>query len=131
MDTDPAEQAERGLRRYIHAIARALNVETTATLSEWSPPASGYIALAERLPTFPSRDVALVWDEVHGWAATVETYTGAEFVVLGYLLGDVLPAPQTVVSFARGMLTDHQPLHPDTPPTHSTTDLPARLAAYA
>ncbi|MGV9301451.1 DUF6292 family protein, partial [Amycolatopsis sp. NPDC003676] len=30
-----------------------------------------YVALDGHLPAYPGRDVALLWDEIHGWAAAV------------------------------------------------------------
>ncbi|WP_436498155.1 DUF6292 family protein [Actinokineospora sp. HUAS TT18] len=71
----------------------------------------------------PSRDFALVWDEVHGWAATVETDSGEDLIVLAYLLGDVLPKPAEVVEFARDMLAGRYPRHPV-----GTTHPPGRRA---
>ena len=41
--------------------------------------------------------MALVWDEVHGWAAAIEDRDGP--TVLAYLGGAVLPEPRAVVRF--------------------------------
>lgn len=106
------EHVERGLRCYVETVARGLGVEAAASVCEWSPPANAYIALTERLPSFSARDFALIWDEIHGWAATVETGSGEDLVVLAYLLGDVLPAPAEVIEFARDMLAGRYPRHP-------------------
>ncbi|MGH3857998.1 DUF6292 family protein [Actinokineospora sp.] len=112
MDIYQGEHAELGLRRYVEAIARGLGVEAAASVCEMSPPANAYIALTDRVPGFPARDFALTWDEIHGWAATVETGSGEDLIALAYLLGDVLPAPADVVEFARDILGGRYPRHP-------------------
>jgi hypothetical protein len=62
-------------------------------------PAAAYIALDWRLSRFQGHDLALVWDEVHGWAAAVEDATGEASTVLAYLGREVLPDPRAVVRF--------------------------------
>jgi hypothetical protein len=88
---------ERGLRGYLAAVARAVGVGLESCTLDAGTPAAAYIALDWRLARFPGNDLALVWDEAHGWAAAIEDRDGA--TVLAYLGGSVLPEPRAVVRF--------------------------------
>ena len=90
---------ERRLRRYLGAVARAVGVGLESCTLDAGTPAAAYIALDWRLGRFPGHDLALVWDEVHGWAAAIEDATGEAATVLAHLGGDVLPEPRAVVRF--------------------------------
>nr|WP_051116592.1 DUF6292 family protein [Amycolatopsis nigrescens] len=112
----------RGLRGYLAAVATAAGVgmeSCTVDFGGTGAPMSAYIALDHRLPRFPDRDLALVWDERHGWALAVETHSGEDLIVLTYLdNGDVLPEPAEVASFlAAARANDPAPGRPD-PPGH-------------
>jgi hypothetical protein len=87
---------ERRLRGYVGAVARAVGVGLESCTLDAGTPAAAYIALDWRLSRFPGHDLALVWDEVHGWAAAIEDGTTT---VLAYLGGEVLPEPRAVVRF--------------------------------
>ncbi|MEA5367031.1 DUF6292 family protein [Amycolatopsis sp., V23-08] len=89
---------ERRLRGYLGAVARAVGVGPESCTIDLDTPVSAYVALDWRLGRFPGHDLALVWDEAHGWAAALED-TGREAVVLAYLGGEVLPEPRAVVRF--------------------------------
>jgi len=54
------------------------------------PPVEAYLALDHRLSSHPDRDVALLWDEEHGWALGIETHGGADVTVLSYVGEHVL-----------------------------------------
>ncbi|MDT7800482.1 MAG: hypothetical protein QOI78_3915, partial [Actinomycetota bacterium] len=70
-------------------------------------PVSAYVALDEHLPGYPGRDVALLWDEVHGWAAAIETHSGEDLVVVRYLGGPTItPAPEQVARFVTALRED-------------------------
>ncbi|VVJ18905.1 Uncharacterised protein [Amycolatopsis camponoti] len=88
---------ERGLRGYIAAVARAVGVGLESCTLDAGTPAAAYIALDWRLNRFPGHDLALVWDEVHGWAAAIEDRDGP--TVLTHLGGAVLPEPRAVGRF--------------------------------
>jgi hypothetical protein len=90
---------ERRLRGYLGAVARAVGVGLESCTLDAGTPAAAYIALDWRLARFPGHDLALVWDEVHGWAAAIEDVTGEAATVLCYLGGEVLPEPRAVVRF--------------------------------
>ncbi|MEU5258915.1 DUF6292 family protein [Amycolatopsis sp. NPDC021455] len=95
---------ERRLRGYVGAVARAVGVGLESCTLDVGTPAAAYIALDWRLTRFPEHDLALVWDEVHGWAAAIEDATGA--TVLAYLGGDVFPDPRAVVRFLAAVRAD-------------------------
>jgi hypothetical protein len=97
---------ERGLREYLAAVARAVGVGLESCTLDAGTPAAAYIALDWRLSRFPEHDLALVWDEVHGWAAAVEDASGDAATVLAYLGGEVLPEPRAVVRFLAAVRAD-------------------------
>ncbi|WP_410565608.1 DUF6292 family protein [Amycolatopsis sp. cmx-4-61] len=95
---------ERRLRSYVGAVARAVGVGLESCTLDTGTPAAAYIALDWRLSRFPGHDLALVWDEVHGWAAAIEDATGA--TVLTYRGGEVFPEPRAVVRFLAAVRAD-------------------------
>ena len=95
---------ERRLRGYVGAVARAVGVGLESCTLDAGTPAAAYIALDWRLSRFPGHDLALVWDEVHGWAAAIEDATGA--TVLTYLGGEAAPEPRAVVRFLAAVRAD-------------------------
>ncbi|MEV6824639.1 DUF6292 family protein [Amycolatopsis sp. NPDC051102] len=95
---------ERRLRGYLGAVARAVGVGLESCTLDTGTPAAAYIALDWRLSRFPGHDLALVWDEVHGWAAAIEDAAGA--TVLTYLGGEILPEPRSVVRFLAAVRAD-------------------------
>src|ERR1700743_3781772 len=95
-----ADETVAGLRDYVALVAAALGVGLESCAIEPYPPASAYIALDARLARFPHRDLALLWDERHGWSAGVETHSGEDLIVVAYRSGDLLPPPAAVRTFA-------------------------------
>ncbi len=90
---------ERRFRAYLAAVAQAVGVGIESCSIDVGTPAGAYIALDRRLPHYPGHDLALVWDERHGWALAVEDPCDG-VNVLGYLGGhEVVPAPAAVVRF--------------------------------
>jgi hypothetical protein len=131
VDLEFDSPAARGLREYVRLVAAALGLRGQSWLVQLEPPANVYIALDDRLPRHPSRDVALIWDEERGWALELEPGRDEELCVLGYLGDDVLPAPDAVASAVRQSFVEV----PNRPPVFRAAadddDLPARLTAYA
>jgi hypothetical protein len=83
----------------------------------------------------PDRDLALLWDERHGWSAAMETHSGEDLIVLAYLNGeDVLPEPCEVARFLAALrANDHSVGRPDPPRLRAAGHhdaLTARLLAY-
>jgi hypothetical protein len=90
----------RALRGYLDAVAGKLGVGLESCTFDGDLPVSGYLALDRRLPEFPDRDLAMVWDEVHGWAVAIETHSGEDLIVVSYLDTDtVTPPPGLVARF--------------------------------
>ncbi|MBE1494578.1 hypothetical protein H4696_001678 [Amycolatopsis lexingtonensis] len=90
---------ERRLRGYVEAVAKAVGVGLESCAFDAGTPAAAYIALDWRLGRFPDHDLALVWDERHGWAAAIEGAAGNPSTVLAHLGGEVVPEPRAVVRF--------------------------------
>jgi Family of unknown function (DUF6292) len=134
MELDPRSRSARGLRRYVGLVTEALGYTGHAFHAQIESPAGAYIPLDERMPAFPDRDVALLWDERHGWCGAIETASGDDLIVVSYLGADVLPAPRVVARFAAELVAGSGPGQA-APPAFRTLDapddLPARLADYA
>jgi hypothetical protein len=115
--------AVRVLSRYVHRVAEGLGVGPESTWCELADKPSAYVALEQR---HGRQDVALVWDERHGWAAVVETHSGEDMLVLAYFGPDPVPAPADVVAFTKRVLAGEAAGQLD-PPECATGDLVARL----
>jgi len=90
----------RGLRAYLARVARAVGVGFESCSLDLTLPASGYVALDREITGRPGHDLALIWDEVHGWSAVAEPADGEAPEVLAYLGGaEVLPPPHEVARF--------------------------------
>jgi hypothetical protein len=125
----------RGLSYYLAATAAELGIGLESSTIDPGSPASAYLALDGELARFPGRELALLWDERYGWAATVETHSGEDLIVLTYLGGDLLPAPAAVARFVAAVRAgDHSVGRPDLPPAptpEALADLSTRLYAYS
>jgi hypothetical protein len=103
------------LRAYLADVTTALGVGLESCTIDHDTPVSAYVALDERLPGYPGHDVALLWDEVHGWSAAIETPEDG-LTVLRHLGGPVIdPPPQHVARFVAALREDDH-LHPVPPP---------------
>ncbi|WP_370964378.1 DUF6292 family protein [Amycolatopsis sp. cg9] len=92
---------------HLAEVTAALGIGPESCTVDHDSPVSAYVALDERLPGYPGRDVALLWDEVHGWAAAVETHSGEDLIVLRYLGGPtIVPPPGDVARFVRALHED-------------------------
>ncbi|WP_340684102.1 DUF6292 family protein [Amycolatopsis coloradensis] len=124
----------RGLRRYVGAVAQALDLDWSGWWVRLDPPVNAYVAIESRLPRFPTRDVALLWDEEHGWSVAVESLCGEELVVLSYAGKNILPPSCAVARFLTCMFRGQYPGQ-FTPPAFrragAIDDMPERLARYA
>lgn len=88
------------LRAYLAGVGRELGVGLESCTIDHDTPVSAYLALDIRLPQYPGRDVALLWDERHGWAAAVETHSGEDLLRYSHLGGNtVFPPPRVVADF--------------------------------
>jgi hypothetical protein len=87
------------LPAYLAAVSAAVGVGVESCTADFGNPASAYIALDTRLPRHPGRDVALLWDERHGWSAALENDSGQDLLVVAYLGGELVPRPQRLARF--------------------------------
>ncbi len=102
---DRDHRLRSGLTGYLAAVSAAVGVGEEPCTVDLDAPASAYIALDLRLPRHPGRDTALLWDERHGWAFAVETRSGEDLLVLGYLGVELVPAPARVRGFVAAVRT--------------------------
>jgi Family of unknown function (DUF6292) len=134
MELEPRSQTSRALHRYTGLVCEALGQTGDAFWVHTESPATGYIPLDARVPAFPNRDLALLWDERHGWSAAIETASGEDLIVLSYLGGDILPPPRVVAMFADDLVAGNGPGQAEPPAfreADDTDDLVDRLAQYA
>ncbi|AXB43775.1 DUF6292 family protein [Amycolatopsis albispora] len=95
----------RALRAYTAAVGSACGAGPESCTVDTGTPASAYIALDGRLRRYPDRDVALVWDERHGWALAVETHSAEDLLIVCYLGHKLLARPAEVARFAAKALS--------------------------
>jgi hypothetical protein len=134
MELDQRTRSMRGLRRYVGLVTEALGYRERAFHTQTEPPVTGYIPLDGRIPAFPDRDVALLWDERHGWCGAIETASGEDLIVVTYLGTDVLPPPRVVARFAADLIDGKGPGQAEPPEfrgVDADDDLADRLAGYA
>ena len=89
--------ALRALQHYVHRIADGLGVGPESAWCEMADKPNAYVALEHHRGR---ADLALVWDQRHGWAVVVEAHSGEDTPVLAYFGPDPLPVPADVVAFA-------------------------------
>lgn len=88
---------EAALGRYVRAVAVEWRIGPEFCVVDAEEPAWGYIALAWRLPRYPGRDLALLWDERTGWSVAIETNSGEDLILVTGLGDDsVVPSPARV-----------------------------------
>lgn len=102
---------------YLAEVTAALGVGLESCTVDHDSPVSAYVALDGRLPRHPGRDVALLWDEIHGWAAAIETHSGEDLIVLRYLGGHTpVPPPDRVARFVTALRENDDRVGRLTPP---------------
>lgn len=121
---------ERGLRAYVERVAETLGQGPACALCEVADAACAYVALDQRLPSWPERDVALIWEQRHGWAVCVETHSGEDLLVVAYQGPPQVPEPELVAGFAKGVFAE-PPRAAQLPPWLDGDGLWERLASYA
>jgi hypothetical protein len=121
-----------GLTGYLAAVSSAVGVGVESCTVDLDAPASAYVALDPRLPRHPDRDLALLWDEHHGWSLAMETHSGEDLLVLAYLGGDLVPVPARVRRFVAGIRSTGGPVSAPEPPDlrGDRDDLRGRLLRY-
>lgn len=134
MELEARSRSTRGLRRYVALVTEELGYLEHAFDAQTEAPATGYIPLDGRIPAFPDRDVALLWDERHGWCGAIETASGEDLIVVSYLGTEVLPTPRVVARFAEELIAGDGPGQAQPPVFRSAAaddDLADRLGDYA
>jgi hypothetical protein len=127
--------AYRALRGYLRAVADELGVGLESATIDHATPVSAYLAIDTRLPRYPDRDVALLWDEKHGWAIAIETHSSEDLIVLAYLGGPTIaPAPRKIARFVDALHGGDRTFCGAAPPAirsaGSLDDLATQLLAY-
>ncbi|VVJ18088.1 Uncharacterised protein [Amycolatopsis camponoti] len=114
---DRDHHLRNGLIGYLAAVGAAVDVGEESCTVDPGDPASAYVALDVRLRRHPGRDMALVWDERHGWAFAMETHSGEDLLVLSYLGDELVPAPSRVRAFVTAVRSaggaSGEPVPPD------------------
>lgn len=130
---DVHHRLRHALRHYLDGVAAALDVGLESSTIDLDTPVSAYLALDHRLPAFPDRDLALVWDEEHGWAAAIETHSGEDLIIVSYLDSDtVAPPSERVVEFVRDLRRgDSRSSRPDPPALRTAGDNDALVEILA
>lgn len=125
-DVDVEFGFHRALCGYLAATAEHLGVGLESCTVDVDLPTSAYLAVNRRLSQFPDRDLALLWDEVHGWAAAIETHSGEDLIVVSYLdTTTVTPSPRLVARFLRDLCAGRSGLgRPDPPALRVAGDHP-------
>jgi hypothetical protein len=122
-----------GLQHYIQQVRLALGLRGECSYTQADEPASAYIALDERLAAYPDRDVALLWDERHGWSAALEDHHSSDLVVVAYFGRSVLPPPADVAAWITGLVRVPQDdsRQAQVPQLPRTDDVRQLLTTYA
>lgn len=88
----------RALRAYLATVAGALGIGMESCALDIDTPVSAYLAVDHKVPAFPDRDVAVLWDEERGWSVAMETHSGEDLILLAELGGDTVAPPAEVVA---------------------------------
>ncbi|WP_290060761.1 DUF6292 family protein [Amycolatopsis solani] len=124
---------ERGLARYVRAVASAVGVPAESTTVEISDTATAYLGLPLRWRDRPDHDVMLVWSERRGWSLAVETEPTQSPDVIAHQGGEnLVPAPAAVARFVADTAAGRHPgpAAPAAVKTASRTSLTEQLRPY-
>ncbi|MFE9750475.1 DUF6292 family protein [Saccharothrix saharensis] len=131
MELDFDDALTWGLRGYVRRVTEELGLTGECSYVQAERPAGAYLALDGRLPGFPDRDVALLWDEERGWSAAVETHSGEDVLVQAHFGPDVVPPPQAVARWVRALFRGRRTPEPRSgAPRDPHHDLVGLLAPY-
>ncbi|EMD28296.1 hypothetical protein C791_1295 [Amycolatopsis azurea DSM 43854] len=112
---------------YLAEVTSALGVGLESCTVDHDSPVSAYVALDGEFPAHPGRDTALLWNELHGWAAAVETHSGEDLIIVRYLGGNTIAPPAAQVArFVNALRENGDPDARHTPPLPRPPDLTAR-----
>ncbi|MEV7552181.1 DUF6292 family protein [Amycolatopsis sp. NPDC089917] len=131
MESEFGGAAVRGLHNYVRIVIGELGLSGNAYYAQLDPSAGAYIALERRLPEHTGCDVALVWNELKGWALALEMDSAADLLVVQRLGADLLPAPRVVAAFTRKAYEGEVMSNRDISSPPHCEALVDRLAAYS
>jgi hypothetical protein len=115
---------------YLRDVTAELGIGLESCTLDHDSPISAYVALDTRLPHYPDRDVALLWDEERGWSAAIETHSGEDLIVLRYLGGSTIaPSPRRVARFVTALHEDDHTIGRPDPVVLRTAGTADELAA--
>jgi hypothetical protein len=125
LDLDFDDTTLRGLRNYVRRVTRALGLRGECSYvhadDQSDDGASAYVALDGRLPRYPDRDVALLWDDRDGWAAAIETHSGEDLRLVAHLCDEVFPPPEVVADAVRDLFGHSGDETPPAPESFAVT----------
>ncbi|MEU7524443.1 DUF6292 family protein [Saccharothrix sp. NPDC042600] len=106
----PDDARARALHAYVRQVSAALGLSGEQFCVD--PPATAYIALDSRLPHWPDREVALLWDQHYGWSLAVETHSGEDLLVHAHYDTALTPPAAEVAAWTAAVLAgpDRVPL---------------------
>ncbi|OXM54977.1 DUF6292 family protein [Amycolatopsis alba] len=113
---------------YLAEVTGTLGVGLESCTVDQDSPVSAYVALDGEFRAHPGRDTALLWNEIHGWAAAIETHSGEDLIVVRYLGGNTIAPPAVQVAhFVKALRENADPPGRRTPPLLRPPDLAALL----
>lgn len=116
----------RGFAHYTERVAQELGVPAGNWAVRDDDAWEAYVGIPE-LELYPGREVALVWNPGEGWALAVETGSGEDMILAGYLGSARVPPPSAVRSFVERLRRDGRALR--TTPAHGTREEALRAVA--
>ncbi len=132
MDSQFNDFLVRALRAYARSVTHELGLTPECSYVQVEGVATVFLELDRRLPAFPDREAALLWDERSGWAAAVETHSGEDLIVQAWFGTDLLPGPRAVARWVEALLRGGRPPHAGYGSTdRAHADLTRRLAPHA
>lgn len=104
MHLDFDDASARALHDYVRRVSAALGLSGEQVCIDYEPPATAYLALDVRLPHWPDRDVALLWDQHYGWSLAVETHSGEDLLVHAHCDAGLVPPAAEVAAWTATVL---------------------------
>ncbi|MFI9811471.1 DUF6292 family protein [Saccharothrix variisporea] len=104
MHLDLDDASARALHDYVRQVSTALGLSDEQFCVDHNPPATAYLALDARLPHWPDREVALLWDQHYGWSLAAETHSGEDLLVHAHYDAALAPPAAEVAAWTAAVL---------------------------